>query len=210
MNKFNIKYLPYIPIFGLGIYVIVFIIAASAYPGGSINYPKANAYSFSHNFLCDTMNPINEDGKINGARFMAIIAHLILSFTMICFFYLLPKIFDVKNHNTKLIALFGITAMTIFILMFTPYHDSIVNFTAVFGTIALIPFFIELKHFTNKGYKQLAYLCFGLSIIVFLSFVTKIGFYYLPLLQKITFGFDAWWVIWTCLIVIKKNKRLIN
>lgn len=206
MNKFLLKYAPYFPIFGLGLYVIVFIVAAVDYPGGSFNYPNANGYSFSHNFLCDAMNPITEGGVKNNARFTAIISHLILSFTMIAFFYILPKIFDVKNRNTKLTAYFGMAAMTVFILMATPYHDLIVTLTGIFGTIAIIPFFIELRHFKNKGYKRLAYFCYALSIIVFLSFETKIGFYYLPLLQKMTFGFDALWVIWTCLIVIKKKK----
>lgn len=204
--KTGIKYLPYFPIFGMGLYVLVFTFAAAAYPGGSINQPHASAYSFYHNFLCDAMNPITQSGSINNARFVAIISHLILSFTMISFFYILPKIFLVKNRNTKLIAFFGISTMTVFIFMYTEYHDLIVTITGVLGTIALIPFFIELHNYKNKGLKQLAYLCYALSVIVFFIFETKIGFYYLPILQKITFGMDAWWVIWSCLIVINNNK----
>lgn len=209
-NKFDTKYLPYFPIFGLGLYIIAFTFSASAYPGGSINYPHANGYSFYHNFLCDTMNPITQSGIINNARFLAIISHLILSFTMISFFYILPKIFDVKNRNTTLIAYFGIAAMTVFIFIYTEYHDLIVTITGVLGAIALIPFFIELQHFKNKGLKRLAYLCYALSIIVFFIFETKIGFYYLPFLQKITFVFDAYWVIWSCIIVINKNKASLK
>lgn len=210
MKKFETKYLPYFPIFGLGLYIIVFTFAASLYPGGSINQPNANGYSFYHNLLCDAMDPITQSGIINNARFMAIISHLILSFTMISFFYILPKIFPVKNRNTKLIAYFGIASMTVFIFMCTEYHDLIVTITGVLGTIAMIPFFIELRHFKNKGLKQIAYLCFSLSIIVFLIFETKIGFYYLPFIQKITFAVDSCWVIWSCLIVINKNKTSLK
>lgn len=200
------KYLPYFPIYGLGIYLVIFTIAASAYPGGSVNQPYASSYSFFHNFLCDTMNPITQSGDINQARFIAIISHLILSFTMITFFYLLPKIFPTKNLNTKLIGYFGVATMTVFIFMYTEYHDLIVTITGILGTVALVPFFIELQRYKNRGLKQLAYLCYGLSIIVFFIFETKIGFYYLPFIQKITFGVDSWLVIWTCLIVINKNK----
>ena len=195
-NKFDTKYLPYFPIFGLGLYIIAFTFSASAYPGGSINYPHANGYSFYHNFLCDTMNPITQSGIINNARFLAIISHLILSFTMISFFYILPN--------------FGIAAMTVLIFIYTEYHDLIVTITGVLGAIALIPFFIELQYFKNKGLKRLAYLCYALSIIVFFIFETKIGFYYLPFLQKITFVFDAYWVIWSCIIVINKNKASLK
>ena len=90
--------------------------------------------------------------------------------------------------------------------MYTEYHDLIVTITGVLGVIALIPFFIELQNFKNKGLKLLAYLCYALSIIVFFIFETKIGLYYLPFLQKITFVLDAYWVIWSCIIVINKNK----
>ncbi len=210
MKKIETKYLPYFPIFGLGLYIIVFTFAASLYPGGSINHPNANGYSFYHNLLCDAMDPITQSGIINNARFMAVISHLILSFTMISFFYILPKIFPVKNRNTKLIAYFGIASMIVFIFMYTEYHDLLVTITGVLGTIAMIPFFIELRHFKNKGLKQIAYLCFSLSIIVFLIFETKIGFYYLPIVQKITFAVDSCWVIWSCLIVINKNKTSLK
>jgi len=210
MKKIKTKYLPYFPIFGLGLYIIVFTFAASLYPGGSINHPDANGYSFYHNLLCDAMDPITQSGIRNDARFIAIISHLILSFTMISFFYILPKIFPVKNRNTKLIAYFGIATMTVFIFMCTEYHDLIVTITGILGTAAMIPFFIELQHFKNKGLKQIAYLCFTLSIIVFLIFETKIGFYYLPFIQKITFAVDSCWVIWSCLIVINKNKTSLK
>lgn len=210
MNNFDTKYLPYFPIFGLGLYIIVYTIAVSAYPGGSINHPNANGYSFYHNLLCDAMDPVTQSGVVNHARFMAIISHLILSFTMITFFYILPKIFPVKNRNTKLIAYFGMATMTVFIFMYTEYHDLIVIMTGFLGTIALIPFFIELKNFKNKNLKQLAYLCYMLSIIVFFIFETKFGIYYLPFIQKITFGVDAIWVIWTCVIVINKNKTSLK
>ena len=210
MNNFIKNYFPYFPIFGLVIYTIVFTFTAFAYPGGSINQPLAKGYSFFHNFLCDTMDPITQVGSVNNARFIAVIAHLILSCTMISFFYILPQIFTVKNRNTKLIAYFGMAAMTVFIFMFTKYHDIIVTITGVLGAIALVPFFIELRHFKNKGLKQLAYLCYVMSIIVFFIFETKIGFYYLPFIQKITFFVDASWVTWTCIIVINKNKISVN
>lgn len=206
MNNFNKKYLPYAPILGICLYVIAYTFAVSEYPGGSINYPSAKGYSFYNNLLCDAMDPITLSGVKNNARLMAVISHIILSFTMICFFYILPNIFPTKNRNTKLIRYFGMFTMTVFIFMCTEYHDLVVTITGILGTIALIPFFIELKHFKNKGLKQIAYLCYAMSIIVFFIFETKIGFYYLPFIQKIAFIIDASWVVWTCAVVVNKNK----
>lgn len=210
MNKFETKYLPYFPIFGLGLYIIVYTFAVSAYPGGSTNHPHAKGYSFFHNLLCDAMDPITKGGSINSARFMAVISHIILGFTMITFFYILPKIFHVKNRNTKLIAYFGMATMTVFIFMSTEYHDVIVTITGVLGTIVLIPLFTELHTFKNKSYNKIVYISYTLSLIVFLIFETKIGIYYLPIIQKFTFGVDTFWVTWTCLIVINKNKTSLK
>lgn len=186
-------------------YLIVFTLAAIVYPGGSESNPNAVGYSLFHNFLCDAMLVITPGGELNPARSLATISHLILSGTMILFFFLLPMIFDWTNRNTVLIRYVGMLTMTVFVFMYTDIHDHIVTATGILGTVALVPFFIEMRRYPGGGLKILAYVCFILSIIVFFSFETKIGFYYLPLLQKITFVFDAWWVIWVSLIVTRKN-----
>ena len=189
----------------MGAYLIVFTFAAQAYPGGSENIPHDLGYSYFHNFLCDAMLPFTPSGIQNPARHLATISHIILSGTMILFFFLLPMIFDWTNRNTAIIRYVGMLTMAVFIFMYTDNHDHIVTATGVLGTVALIPFFLEMKRYPSGGLKTLAYICFVLSIIVFVSFETKIGFYYLPLIQKVTFIFDAWWVIWVSLIVMKKN-----
>jgi len=207
MLSFAKYYYACLPIVGMGIYLILFAIAARNYPGGSINIQAAQEYSFFHNFLCDIMDPITKGGIHNPARGLAIASHVVLSLTMIFFFYLLPEIFNHKNRNFHFVRFFGMFTMSLFVFLYTSYHDLIVTLTGIFGTIALIPFFIELRYYPNKLLKQLAYVCFALSIIVFFSFETKIGFYYLPFLQKITFLFDAVWVIWVSLIVLRKNQQ---
>ena len=200
------KKYPYFPIIGMAGYLVFFAIATTKYPGGSINDIATEGYSFFHNFLCDLMLPITESGTVNAARPIAIFSHLLLSFTMISFFYILPEIFSYTNRNTRLVRGFGVLTMVIFIFMFTDYHDLIVTLTGVFGTVALVPFFMELMKYEGKSLRLLAFVCFGLSVIVFISFQTKIGFYYLPFLQKITFLFDAWWVIWVSLLVVEKKR----
>lgn len=209
MNYLIKRYFPYFPILGMGAYLVVFTMAAINYPGGSENIPSAVGYSFFHNFLCDAMNPITHAGIFNPARAMAVVSHLILSSTMIAFFYLLPEVFDWKNTNTKIIRYVGMLTMTVFVFMYTPFHDQVVTATGVLGTFALIPFFIEMRKYPNGGLKNLAYLCFGLSIVVFFIFETRIGYYYLPFLQKITFFFDAYWVIWVSVLVYKKNQAVV-
>jgi hypothetical protein len=208
MIKIFQRYYPFIPIVGMTLYLVVFVFAAMDYPGGSENVPSAIGYSFFHNFLCDVMNPITPEGVHNPARVLAIVSHLILSVTMIAFFYLLPALFSWSNRNTFVMRLMGMLTMTVFVFMYTPFHDEIVTATGVLGTVALVPFFIEMRKYPDGLLKTLAYTCFSLSMIVFFIFETRIGYYYLPFLQKITFLFDAWWVIWVSVIVLKKEQTL--
>lgn len=204
------RHYTHLPIIGLGLYLLVFSVATQFYPGGSFNFPYASGYSFFHNFLCDVMDPITKNGVFNPARFLAVVSHLILSFAMICFFYVLPEIFEQRNRNFYLVRYVGMFTMAVFIFMYTSHHDLVVTLTGILGTIALVPFFLELKSYNNKRLKQLAWLCFTLSILVFFIFETKIGFYYLPFIQKITFGLDTWWVVWVSLIVNRKNRMLVE
>ena len=204
------RHYTHFPIIGLGLYLLVFSVATQFYPGGSFNLPQASGYSFFHNFLCDVMDPITKNGVLNPARFLAVLSHLILSFAMICFFYVLPEIFEQRNRNFYLVRYVGMFTMAVFIFMYTSQHDLVVTLIGILGTIALIPFFLELKDYSNKRLKQLAWLCFILSILVFFIFETKLGFYYLPFIQKIAFGLDGWWVIWVSVIVKRKNRMLVQ
>ncbi len=200
---------PYFPIFGLIGFLFFFVIATTLYPGGSVNDFASEGYSYFHNFICDLMSLNLPEGAENDARPIAIIAHLMLSFAMISFFYILPEIFTKQNANTRFIRALGMATMFIFIFMFTDYHDLVVTLTGVLGSITLIPFFLELINYENRLLKALAYLCFGLSVIVFLSYETKFAFYYTPILQKITFIFDSIWVVWVSLIVASKKSLSI-
>ena len=191
---------------GLVIYVVVFVYAASLYSGGSLYHMDSTDYSYFHNLLCDTMDVVTPNGLVNEGRSMAVIAHLILGVTMISFFLVLPRVFETQNRNTKMVAFFGVLSMTVFLFMFTQYHDLIVTITGIIGTMAMIPFFIELQRRKGIDFKVISYLCFAMSIIVYLMFETKIGYFYLPLIQKIAFVIDAIWVFWVCIIVIKKDN----
>ena len=203
--------LPYLTLFGILIYPVIYSLAVADYPGGSDNFPaNAEGYSFFHNYLCDAMEPFSQNGSFNPARSMAIISHFILGLTMIMFFYLLPELFHFTNRKLQMTRMFGMQSMFIFLFMFTPLHDLIVILTALFGTIALIPFFYELFKSEYHFLKTFAMICFGMSLLVFIGYTTKYGEFYLPLLQKITFVIDATWVVWVCVLVIGKQKSMTS
>ena len=187
----------------------MFITAASMYPGGSDNIPTAqNGYSFFHNFLCDTNNFYTHSGLINNGKVLANLAHIVLSLTMMSFFYVMPNIFNHTNRNTKVIKVLGVLSMAIFTFMYQEeLHDLVVTLVGIFASMAFVPIFIELVKYKNKPFKVLTYIVFAMSVSLYLGFETKVGIYYMPFLQKFVFMVDATLVYWTAFIVVRKNNR---
>ena len=189
-------------------YLIMFSTAAIMYPGGSDNVPTAQeGYSFFHNFLCDTNNEYTYSGLKNNGKLLANLAHIVLSFTMMSFFYVMPNIFERRNRNTKLIKILGVLSMVIFTFMYQEeLHDLVVTLVGIFASMAFVPIFIELVKFKNKPFKTLTYIVFVMSICLYLGFETKVGIYYMPFLQKFVFLVDATLVIWTSLLLIQRDR----
>ena len=75
MRLIHLKYFNYYPIVGIILYVLTYCYAITFYPGGSIDFPNAARYSFSHNLLCDAMDVLTPNGTYNAARPFAIAAH---------------------------------------------------------------------------------------------------------------------------------------
>lgn len=209
MKTFN-RIVVYFPVIGMITYLIMFTTAALLYPGGSDNVPTAqDGYSFFHNFLCDTNNLITHSGLKNDGKLLANLAHIVLSITMMSFFYVLPNIFEKTNRNTKLIKVLGVLAMAIFTFMYQEeLHDLVVTLVGIIASMAFVPIFIELVKYKNRPFKTLTYIVFIMSICLYLGFETKVGIYYMPFLQKFVFLVDASLVIWTSLILINRNKRI--
>lgn len=209
--EFKLRHIiPFVPILGICIYLVFYFIAIQSYPGGSENDLSTIGYNHFHNFLCDANHQITSSGLINDGRTLAIIGHVFLTIGMVCFFYILPEIFNYENKNTRWVKKVGMFTFACFVLMFTKYHDYIVFTTGVFGTIALIPYFIELKHFDKKLFIQLSWFCFLIGVGVFFMYFSKLGYFYLPFIEKIAFVFYSIWVFWVSFIVADNRKKKLS
>jgi hypothetical protein len=207
VKKFN-RITSYFSIVGMSLYLVMFTTAALMYPGGSDNVPGAqDGYSFFHNFLCDTNNQFTHSGLENKGKLLANLSHIVLSITMMSFFFIMPNIFNHTNRNTKLIKILGVLSMAIFTFMYQEeLHDLVVTLVGIFASMAFVPIFIELVKYKNTPFKILTYIVFIMSLMLYLGFETKVGIYYMPFLQKFVFLVDATLVIWTGIIVVGKNR----
>ncbi len=191
----NSKQLQIVITTGIILYFLLFFIAAYLYPGGSQFDPEAIGYSWQHNYWCNLDNPIAFNGQLNTARPFAVSATIILCFTLAIFFYNFAHQINISQSWKSLIKFAGISSMLIALFIMTDYHDEATLVATIFAFIALIGLVrgLILNRFSNLLY-------FGLFCIILMAvnnfiYYTKLGIYYLPLLQKITFFIVLFWVL---------------
>ncbi|WP_420149245.1 hypothetical protein [Spirosoma sp.] len=182
------SYLILTPFIGLATFIGLYLLATLLYPGGSQANQHSLGFSWLHNYWCNLLNPLAIDGQPNAARPLAVLAMLVLCVSLASFWYLLPTLFAFSRPINTLIQGAGILSMLLTSLIFTPYHDLVINVAGLFSLIALSYTFRGLY---QHHYRRLFWFglgCLGLIGCNNYIYYSQHYLYYLPLLQKITFG----------------------
>ena len=196
-----------LPLIGIGLFLVCYIVAASNYPGGSWMFPDADGFSFQHNYLCDLLDEYAINGELNAARFYARTSLGSLCISLLLIWFYLPKLFHPKSVNQAIMRITGIVSLATIMLLNPNTHDGTVRVAGIFGVLALISCFIEL-------FKARYYCLFGLGIlclVVFLfnyySYETGSFIEFLPLIQKITFILFLTWFVFLNVTIYLKRKN---
>ena len=193
------------PIFGILVFVILYIVAALLYPGGSQADKNSIGFSWVNNYWCNLLNEKAINNQYNSAKPFAVAAMLVLCFTLSLFWFLFAKHMQIAKRLKLIIQISGTLSMvSAFLLLANINHDLAINIASSLGVIATIGAFISL--YTNKLYFLFA---FGLLIILLVGlnnyfYYTNGLIIYLPVIQKISF---AAFLIWICCIDIILYRR---
>jgi hypothetical protein len=208
MNKktsFSKSFALLLTLVGIGLFVILYVMAAINYPGGSWAYTDQNGFSFYNNYLCDLLDEYAINGELNTARFFARVALSVLCVSLIVLWYHLPKLFLIKSTNRTVMWLSGLLGLLITLFLASGTHDLIVRIAGVFGTIALFTAIIELYKSHLYRLMFLGLFCLSIFFTNYYIYETSIYIEVLPLIQKITF---ISFIIWFALLGISLYKNL--
>ena len=196
-----------IPLFGTLLFICLYFFATLFYPGGSQVDKNSKGFSWTNNYWCNLLNENAMNEQHNSARPLAMAAMFVLCLTLAIFWYIFPKITDLKKSSRLIIQISGGLAMAIGMFLFTDLHDTIVNVASLCGLVATVGTFIGLH---KLKWTKL----FGLGILNLTLVVLNNILYYgdglklfLPVVQKITFLF---FLLWICLITINLYRRQIK
>ncbi|MGB5203526.1 hypothetical protein [Eudoraea sp.] len=194
-----------IPLAGMGIFVVLYVLAAINYPGGSWMVLDQEGFSFWNNYLCDLLDLYAINGDLNPARFFARGSLAVLCVSLILLWYYLPGLFSNKSTNLIVMWLAGILALAITMSLTSGTHDITVRIAGFLGVVAFISCFVEL-------YKAKYFSLLILGIVCLLIFL---GNYYiyetgtiirsLPVIQKVTF---ICYILWFAFLDISYYKFL--
>lgn len=204
------KLLALASVLGIGLFLLLYLIAALYYPGGSDAHPTAQGFSMIHNYWCDLLAKGAKNGQFNPARPIAIAGMITLCLALSMFWYLLPRLLNKGKHHYNIVQFAGIISMLLAIFIFSNYHDLIINSAVFFGVIALTGTYIAL--YRSKSYRTLVFGLFCLLLILSNSYIyyTKYFINTLPLLQKITFLCYLLWIAFIDLKIYFKLKNVLK
>ena len=189
-----------VPVFGSVLFIILYIIAALLYPGGSGTDKTAIGYSWTDNYWCNLLSEKAINGQTNEARPVAVTAMFILGISLSAFWILFPAESQLKKYHRLLIQISGTVGMIAsFLLLTKTDHDIAINTSSAFGLIAMLGTMIALYQLKWKG--LFAFGLFDLLLIALNNYLYHTEqMTYLPLVQKFSF---LSFLVWFCLIDLK-------
>jgi hypothetical protein len=187
--------------------MLMYFIATLHYPGGSQIDKTAKGFSWTQNYGCNLLNENAINGQYNTARPFALGAMVILSITLALFWYIFPQQADLKRNSRMTIQVSGLLSMLIASLLFTDYHDMVINIASFFGLIATIGTFVALYKLNWTGLFWVGMfnlVLFAMNNILYYGEGLR---FYLPVVQKITFLYFLFWISAIQIELSKKIKR---
>lgn len=202
-NKSNRTWI-FIPVWGILLFIILYIVSASLYPGGSDADKTAKGFSWQHNYWCELMAREAQNGLPNSARPVAITAMFVLAISLAIFWYQAPLLFQNRKMDSLLIRYFGIGSMLVLPLLLRGIHDSVINLAALLGCIAIVALLLNLYRYKMNRLFYMGLFCLLLCGINNYVYYTGYLLHLLPVIQKISFFI---FLLWFSLLTIKLYRK---
>ncbi len=193
-----------IPNLGILLSVSLYFYAATLYPGGQAFNKAALGYSHINNFWCDLFDQVTYSGLVNPARPYVLLATLILPISLVFFWLSIPKLFKINKYISYFVQVCGCLAMLFMSLIFTKFHNNVLNYAALFGFAALLTTQIALF---KSGERKLMIIS-TLSILLLLAnFLMWRAEFELPLMARVQKCAFLSFFIWVWVASIKIHKK---
>lgn len=184
---------PRLAIWGIVLFICLYVLAAMLYPGGIRWSDPTRGFAIRDSYWCDLLAPLSRNQEVNPARPVALAAMMILCVAMAWMWWHLPSQLQRDGRVKQILHWGGIGSMVITTGLITPYHDLVIYLAGFLGLNALFTTLYALQAAGSKGLFVFGLFGAGLCLINFAIYSTEIGLIGLPILQKVTFATMLIW-----------------
>jgi len=201
-----------LPLYGILIFFVLYILSASFYPGGNVADKMQTGFDWFHNYWCDLLETKAMNGQNNAAKPLAVVALILLLVSLGYLFFLFPKHFPINSNKAriwnKIITYAGASSVFLTYFITTSFHDYTIGISSFLGLLAMLGIFISLKYHSKRSYLITGWMALGLLLLNNLMYYTRMGEFYLPLMQKVGFAAVLTWFASLSVIMHRKKKSL--
>lgn len=194
-----------LPLLGMLVFLILYVVAALKYPGGSWKVPEASGFSFWNNYLCDLLDDYAVNGMLNDARYFARAALAFLCSSILLIWILLPRLFPKPGLNQTIMWVSGILALGATYFLSSGNHDVTLRIAGLFGLVAFIACLIELLRAGYFKHFSVGFLSLVIFVINYIIYETGIFIEALPSIQKFTFLCCMLWFLMLNISLIRST-----
>lgn len=164
-------------------------------------------FDWINNYWCNLMNENAMNEETNPARPFAILAMVILCFSLAVFFIQFAEAFSKNKRWKRTIQISGVISMIFTALIFTQHHDLMTIVSSVFGLFVVVGIVRELYLSEMVFFKLSGIICILLLALNNYIYYTTHALSALPLLQKITFAIVLLWIVGLNYKIILTKKK---
>jgi hypothetical protein len=200
---FQMKWRQLLPLAGMVLFVLFYLIAADRYPGGSWAYPSQEGFSWADNYLCDLLDTRAVNGELNPGRHWARAALGVLCAGLLLLWYQLPGLMNASPLLKTLVRLSSAAAFGTTVFLSAGTHDLTVRLAGVFGLVALLSAVAGLWQNGRRGMSLLGGWCIGIFLLNYAIYESGGFIQALPGIQKITFASFLAWFAWMDMALLR-------
>ena len=197
--------LAYVVSIGSGLFVLLYVVAAWYYPGGSNADSSATGFNLSTNYWCDLLGRYAKNGQLNPGQPFAMVAMLMLCLTLGYFGYVTPSVFDYSKRLRSVLQTAGVGSMAIAPFIFTSYHDAVINLAGIMGIISMLGTIIGLYKRRYISLFLFGLVCIAVCGLNNYIYYTQHFIKQLPIIQKISFLLILFWFNLVSVVLCRKT-----
>jgi hypothetical protein len=196
----------WIPVLGVLLFLALYFIAASLYPGGTRTDHATRGYGHLSNYWCDLLDRVSYSGLPNPGYPFALIGTVVLPLSLISFWVRLPHLFRATVISGRIVAIAGPLAMLAATLIFTAWHDLTIRIAVGLGFSAFISAELGLARSERPGLALLGLFPLALGLTNFAMWQSGELLVIMPAVQKAAYASFFVWVVVCSLTPNRKVK----